>query len=540
VSLHPSDLRAGDWVYLAELDWLGQTIRVAESAVSGVPFGAFGASVDYAPGLDIGGALTSEFDLFAIVPADRSITATLDLSSLHDVPSLIMDGHSPLGAELRIYHHPAGSTRRVEKFRGTVTAEDHGTKKDPLSVAASASSAEDVGRVHGPWDKQRHIDIVRDDEQQDTWLPVVFGAPGSGSASTDPEDHAYGSPAFGMSQLAAPTDAVTIAAHETRAADTAGTVFYWNKTRDYSGSINVEHLSTVRGETVTIGDITGETPPKWEIGNEIWVDWGASAGGLMANSSGALVRGAGDVLLWMASRAKGVAVDLPRIESIRDRLNRYKIDVAVWGTDGEHVRPLDWVREYLQPMLPIGAVSGPHGLYYAVWDPIATTHDAVASIDTEANAARASDVESSELVDVVNDITVRYGFDAKSGRPTKEKRVTGDPVIAAQAGSARLGLWAQRSHQRHGPRVADPVDLMAVWDDATAEMAAAWIERRHAMVTYSVSFAVRPELAWLSPGAVVTVSAKDIGLNSRVALVEAVTPDRSGSVLVRVRVYDLG
>ena len=541
MTLRTSDLRSGTWAHLMEIDLEGSTLRFGEVAVESVTFGPLGAAVDFIGGLDVGGSVGREIDLFEDVPSSRTLNATLDATARVDAPKMVLAGHTFLGAEVRVYLHPLGTQRREEVFRGVITAFEFQTKADPISLTASSSIGDDVGTVHGPWDKQRHIDLVRDDEQQDTWLPVVFGAPGNGSASTDPEDHMYGSPAFGATQLVAPYDIATISAHPTAVGTAAaGQVFFWNKTKDASGLVDVYHLDTLRGETISYADIN---PPaaQWEIGDEMWIDWGASEGGL-AGSGGALLRGAGDVLHWMATRARGVKMDLPRIESIRDRLNAFKIDVAVWGVDGEHVRPLEWVNEYLIPMLPVSAVAGPGGLSYSVWDPDATSHDAVATLNTATggNAARISDVESSDLSDIANDITVRYGFDAKSGKPTKERRIVGDPEIAAESGTVRLGLWAQRSQQRFGRRVAPKIDLPAVWDDTTADMAAAWLERRWSLPTYAVSYECRPDLAYLRPGDVVTIKDAGLRLSDRVALVTVATPERSGTVKVRVRIYEGG
>jgi hypothetical protein len=538
VSLHPSELRAGDWFHLAELDYNGHTIRVAETPVAGLPFGDLAASVDYIGGLDIGGSAPREIDLFADTPSSRNLNATLDLSRVMDIPALVLSGHTLLGAAFRVYLHPAGSTSRQAVFTGEVTAFEFERKDDPVTLTASASLGDDVGTVHGPWDKQRHIDIVRDDEQQDTWLPVVFGAPGNGSASSAPEDHMFGGPGFGMTQLVAPLKAAIVSSHLTKAGDTSDTVFWWNKTKDYSGSVTVSHLDTVRGSAVSIVDITGAASPEWETGDEIWIDWGGSDGGMMSQD-GTLIRGAGDVLHWMATRARGLTLDLPRIESAKDVLNRYKIDAAIWGADGETVRPMEWVNEYLVPMLPISAVMGPEGLYFAVWRPDATKHDAVAAIDAKSggNAVRMGEVESTDLEDVANDITVRYGVDAKSGKATKERRVTGDQEVAAEGGTIRRGIWAQRSHHRLGQRIGKSIELPAVWDDATAEMSLMWLERRSALPSYSVSYRVRPELAYLYPGAVATLTDPNLGLTARVCLVEVVTPERSGNVMLRLRLY---
>ncbi len=540
MSLAPADLRRGEWVYLMDLTIGSVVHRFAELPVEGVPFGPLSASVDYVGGLDVGGGVGREIDLFEDVPSSRSLNATLDVTARMDVPAMVFAGHTFLGADVRVYLHPVGSTSREAVFAGTVTAFEFQTKDDPVSLTASADIGEDVGTVHGSNDKLSAMAAVIDEEQRSTWLPVVFGAPGNGSASATPELHAYGAPAFGV--VAATIYQVAICPQMTAAGVAADNVFFWNKTKDYSGLIACSMETTLRGDTATFATVAAFGPPEWETGDEIWIDWAASSGGIL-HPDGSTIRGAGDVLYWMASRAQGVVVDLPRIASIAPTLNRFKVDAAVWGADGEHVGPLAWVNEYLLPMLPVSAVMGPGGLYYSVWDPDATAHDAVATLDTGAggNAYRMSDVESSDLSDIANDIVVRYGFDAKSGKPTKERRIVGDPSVIIYSGTnTRRGLWASRSAHRFGGRPGKAVDLPAVWDDATADMAASWLERRWSLPTYAVSYECPPSMAFLRPGDVVTVTDRGLALSGRVALVTVATPERSGSVKVRVRIYEGG
>lgn len=536
MSLHPSDLRAGDWVHLAEIDYDGRTLRFAEAPVTGKPWGDLSASVDFLAGLDIGSRFDREIDLFADVPPDRTLRATVDMAGLLDYPSAALSGRTLVGTAVRVYLHPVGTTARFTVFQGVVTEDEFGEKQDPVSFSAASGAGEDFGRIHGAFDSLRAFDVVDvDAEQIDTLAPAVFGAPGDGTL-TDPEDHFYGTPAFGLRQSGSPNWLLYIANTRTAAGEAGEDVYFWNVTKDTSGYVPAMLLADDTGTVRTVADMSSETPPVWDNGDEIWIDWNTTGGGI-ARPGGEAIRGAGDVLFYLMSQVRGVDMDLPRIKSIAPLLNVYKIDAAAWDPDGEHVSPLAWAQEYILPFLPISMVDGEGGAYFVLWRPDAGTDDAVTAITVGVNASRASDVESSSLQDVYSDITLKYGVDAKTDKPTRIVRVTGSPAVSHVVEHARIGLYAQRSQQAFGERIREPFVAASIWDNGTANLCLNWLERRYAMPSHAASYSVRPDLAWLQPGDVVTLTDTSLGLSERVCLVEVVSPDRSGETLVRLRLY---
>jgi len=537
LSLHPSDLRAGDWLHLAEIDFAGRTLRLAEDRVEGKPWGDLAADVDFAPGLDVGRRMDLEIDTFADAPSGRTVSLTMDLAAvLPGFAALSLGGQSLVGSAVRVYLHPVGTDRRFAMFRGLITREDFGADTEPVTADASSDPGEDHGLIHDASDTLRSFDVIDvDAEQIDTLAPVVFGAPGAGSL-TGPEDHFYGTPALGLRQSGSPDWLFLIANSRTAAGEAGDDVYVWNVTKDTSGYVPAMLLADDLGVVRTVADVSAWTASVWDNGDEVWVDWNTTDGGVSRYGEQA-IRGAGDVLFWLCARVRGVDMDLPRIASLAPALNSFKIDAGIWDPDGEGLRPLEWIQEYLLPILPVSLVDGPEGAFFVYWRADAGADDAVSSIDATINAERASEVESSDLMDIANDITFKYGVDAKTEKPTRVTRVTGRHDVVNTVDHARLGLFAQRSSLTFGHRQAKPIVSAAVWDDATASACLTWLERRYAMPSHAVSYHVRPDLAWLSPGDVVTLTDADLGLTDRVCLVEVVSPARSGDVLVRLRLY---
>ena len=541
MSLHPSDLRAGDWAYLAEFDWTGRTIRIADREISGVPFGTAGAAVDFQSGLDVGGSVGNELDLFADVPAGESLSVTLDLSRGVDVPAMLRRGYSPVGGELRLYLHPVGSSGRRQVFRGTVQRYEYEAKEDPLTLTARQSLADDVGVTHPPHTRfgsrslgPNNVTWEWDDQQAESWWPVVIGKPGNGSASADPLAHHYGSPAFGLTLNSGPTAYAGCAGHRTG----GGSVFVANFTSGDEGSATVSQTRGINGLEIAVADITAFTPPRWSDGDEMWIDWGASGGGLL-KADGSLLRHAGDVLLWLARRSRGVPVDIVRMETSAPHLRQFLVDTSIVPAPGETIAPWDWAEDHLLPLLPVSVARGPDGLFLVVWRPDATATDAAAHINTAAggNAARSGPVESSSLKEVSNEVTIEYGVDAKTDKPTKRKTITGDPLEIEANDDATQSVHAVRSFGTYGRRAAKPIKTDIIWDDSTALAILRWHSRRFSLPTEATEYRCAAHLAWLEPGHVVTVTDSDLGLKDRVALVEAVNPLDTGIIGVRVRFY---
>ena len=544
MTLAPSDLRAGDWTYLAEFDWAGQTFRLAEISTKSVPFGLQGANVDFVAGLDIGSAVGNELALFADIPADETVNATLSLAALADVPILLQDGHTPLGAELRIYHHPIGSGKRRQVFRGIVQQYEYADKASPLSITARQSLADDVGSIHAPEMRfgerslgPHNVTWEWDEQQAESWFPVVIGKPGSGGASLDADDHFYGSPAFGATLNSGPTAYACAAGHPTG----GGSVFAANISNGQTVSATMTQLTAVNGLNFAAADISGFTSPHWDDGDEIWLDWGDSGGGLV-DAEGNLVRHAGAVLLWLARLAENVALDLIRLETVAPQLRSFLIDTSIVPEPGETIEPWLWAEEHLLPILPVSPTRGPEGMYLVTWRPDATAKDAVVTIKTGTggNAARASDVESSTLKGIANEFVIEYAVDARTDKPTKRLTLTGDPVELANNDDAVQDMHCWRSFEMFGRRVADPIKTDVVWQDDTALAVLQWHARRYALPSEVVTFRCKPELAWVEPGQVATVTDKDIGLTSRVALIEVANIQGNGDVLLQVRLYATG
>lgn len=129
-------------------------------------------------------------------------------------------------------------------------------------------------------------------------------------------------------------------------------------------------------------------------------------GGLLQN--GQVVRGAGDVIQYVLSFSK-YRFDRRRIAGIADDLNTYAIDATI----DAQVRPWDWVRSNLIPILPVSVTTGTNGVYFVPWTQ--TTGNPVTTLDEDSDLsvsfARTIETDTQQIN---NDLTMEYALDVRT------------------------------------------------------------------------------------------------------------------------------
>jgi len=518
VSLLPADLAAGATVYLLEIEWGGQLVRAAEKTLDSAPFGIDSAKVQFEGALDVAPGSRS-LDLFRVAPDDRSIACTLHLTGLADVPDLISQKHLLQGAPARLYLHAEGSTRRLLVLAGLIDGLEFGEKTEPVTFSVTQSISEDLGSTHPA---AQFIGVPAFGADGSTWnydsdfageyLPLVFGKPGDGAGT------AFGSPAFGLNNVPGGTISAGVAAHPIAATS----VYIENFDNSQTGTLStMQGYRDVRGRRIALVDLQTWSAPRWSPGDEMWLDWGASAGGVV-DAGGNLIRGAGDVIAYLLRRSS-TDVDWGRLLPVLPLLNAYKIDTAIVRAPDAPVRPWEWLASHVLPLLPVSVVTGPEGLSLAMWRYDATSQDAVAHLEAGVNCYRSSAVAVSGIDRVHNEIEILYGVDAKTNQPTKRKVLTGHDQTLNDDSDAAASHHLRISSDRYGRRPRKPIRADAVWEDATASRVLRWMARRDAMPSESVAYDLSEEMGWLPPGSIVTLTDRGLSWSSRLALVEDVS-----------------
>jgi hypothetical protein len=151
-------------------------------------------------------------------------------------------------------------------------------------------------------------------------------------------------------------------------------------------------------------------------------------GGLVV--AGRVVRGAGDVIQNVLGYSK-YRFDSRRIAGIADQLNVYAVDAVI----DAQVRPWDWVRSNLIPMLPVSVTNGTNGVYFVPWtatsgNPVAVLDDGV---DHGVEFARTIETDTQQIN---NDLTLEYALDVRTD--TYQQTLQMVPVVPPSFATASL------------------------------------------------------------------------------------------------------
>ena len=238
------------------------------------------------------------------------------------------------------------------------------------------------------------------------------------------------------------------------------------------------------------------------------------------------LRGAGDIVRWVTSQIPGLEVDRGRLDSFAPWLNRFQVDTYI----SEQIGWDEWLESAVLSWLPVQAVNGPEGLYYAPvrWD--LTAADVVAYLDADRRQVQRVGALQRLGQDVYNEITINYrprlggGFYAQrtltavDGQLQRATTFADDPRI-------RGSFLAKRSQTIYGARPLS-VDLLHTWDDATADEVAVQLMYRHAWHKRIVSYQGGPELEALSVGDCIAVTESAVSLDQALARVLDIRPER--------------
>ncbi len=179
--------------------------------------------------------------------------------------------------------------------------------------------------------------------------PVVFGAPGASGVAG--ESGEAGSPTIRIQDGGATH--FVIAAHPVQQVEVAVLSDQFSMT---PADISVSTITDSNGDvlsTVTETDIGGGYTSS--DGDQVWVAWSASGGGLSPLL--------GDVVEYLLRRSP-LRVDLDTLRAYAPALNRFRVDTYV----AEPVDILDLLDEILEPF-PAALVQGRGGAYVWIWVP---------------------------------------------------------------------------------------------------------------------------------------------------------------------------
>lgn len=567
--------------WLLDLTFAGRVVRLSQADLTVASDGGDLAYVGCLEAFNVGLAL----DLFTDAASLLSIKVAGVLPI--NVPRLVAQGHdlgSATGVLSQWIEGTAYEDRRIV-LRGRVRDPEYGAEDEPVNFALEDNFYDDQGVIPDPsaavtmdtWGGDDPITsspyyFTLGDAEKGLAYPVVFGNPGRVSAALNSAQWITGSQGVWFWHDAIDPGAphnleglgLIVAGHRV----TAG--FVYMNTPDYTAGYRflVKHQADGLGREVAYIDYRVTDPPTPDSYSSVdavgtyyglghnsldasfqpnngeekpvyvgWFDPINATGGGMQGPDGATVRGAGDVLEAVLAFSTS-AIDRPRIAAVKALLNRFKIDAVIEAG----VKPWDWIRSNLLPILPVSVLKGPDGVYFVVWRHDARELDAVAHID----AGASPEIEVSESIKydtskIVNSFSFKYGLSIRTGN------FVGLATLGAKYDSATPGAGvsfhceqSQRRYRVPGEAPASGVYLeesesIVVYDDATANAVLAWRALAFAFAKRTLELLVPEEdWAWLERGNVVLVSVPWLYLDRQVALVQEIESGDDGMIGLRL------
>lgn len=222
---------------------------------------------------------------------------------------------------------------------------------------------------------------------------------------------------------------------------------------------------------------------------------------------------AGDLIRYLYGLTD-VEVAHPLWVSANPVLDRYRFGgyvndptVSVWN----------FVRDQLLPLLPITIRLGAQGLYPVSLLPMAAlSHLPQITVDPSRGIEQASPVQiTRQLADVVNQTALSYYYNARESRLVEQVIASTDPNVTTRTRYAE----AQRSAEVHGRRSGAAFEASYVTEESTAGELLRWLLYDRGFLHMSVQLRAQPRWGWLMVGDQVSLSATDLSLSGRRAVI---------------------
>lgn len=422
--------------WLLDITFAGRVYRLAETSLS-ISSRSLG-TLQYSPCITNDLTVKYGFSLFGDTAEQQSVTIEAFMEDTN-VAAMIAQGHDLAGSACQLSKWIEGQDyddRRVFVV-GRMKNPVYGGAGVPVTATLEDAFFDDWAIIP---DNDAQVNKATTDlsklDTKDAGLtyPIVIGNPGR--CAGIPSGWCSGSQGVWRNKVLN-TQELMIAGHETNIARvilsnesyTAGAVYSTALTTDLTGRVITVIPSACNQAVTPLPSIAGlnafgARPEYLAVYNSsdatlnmetpVYVAWYTgddteTTGGLVQN--GQLVRGAGDVLNYVLSFSR-YRFDQKRVQAVANDLNSFLIDCTI----DDQVRPWDWVRENLIPILPVSVSNSTNGVYFVPWKIGATASDAVCALDEDANpeVAFANTVQT-DTQQISNHLCLNYALDIRTG-----------------------------------------------------------------------------------------------------------------------------
>ena len=350
------------------------------------------------------------------------------------------------------------------------------------------------------------------DNALDQNYPVVIGSPGVRYDDSGTEIKYEGSPAYNYDDTtSAPLMLITAelaSAPQVTIIDNVGN----------SALLYVAYGIDLHGNRFSYVDINGSAVETLQS-TEWFCSWSHGGGIQNPYGSGPLT-GLGDVCRWALERS-GDQVDQDAWAAAAPLLNRFQIDCYI---NDPEVGAREWVENVILDLpFPLSLQEGPNGIR-----PITTEIDVppshcVADIEEgpefQPSSALGVFQEPSELV---NDVVIRFAYDANRDRTRDRIRFTGNPNKTLSQ-TVITSEKSRESFDRYRG-MAEEYETKIITDRGTAALIAQSRIALMALPTSRRSYTAPPAYGWLQPGDWIKFTSDSLSLTDEVCQIVSRSP----------------
>lgn len=412
----------------------------------------------------------------ATTPEGMSVSVELLVDEV-DIPASVAQGHRITASEVRIGRIDSlGQVRWL--LVGRPRSPSYGCAAEPVAFTVSAQVVADAAWVP---DAGAIISEARYAEAGETWdeesiglaLPIVFGVgqmPWSMSLSLGDRGQLAPAVVLGRNGSGEALRLGVCAYPVVDKSDLLAPGTYIDlvvEVTDGEGAAlaAVENVVDQLGRAYAEIDLTGLSATVDRTAGEFWIQWQALpvlAGEGDTTTGARAVRGAGDLLIWLLRRSS-VRVDLMAWEVARAELNQFDLS----GYIDEQVMPLEYIQDYLLPLLPLSIQDGPAGMYPVIWPWLLPDSAAEVLLEDGRNIEVEELSEEGDETSVYNSFSLFYRWYGLTQQCQAQVRLVPtieDPAVDASSTVVRV------SEQHYGLREAEPIETRIISDEATARL----------------------------------------------------------------------
>lgn len=271
--------------------------------------------------------------------------------------------------------------------------------------------------------------------------------------------------------------------------------------------------------------------PAHSTSTSCWIR--ADVYGGIVGLDGQVLRKVSDVMNHLHRRSAGIDIDYAALQ----RLNTFDLYIDGQILDGD-ISPTDFIREQICSIFPLKPTIGGDGLRYEIVDWESTDISCTLDLGLDKPSGyRVSQVQSTPVTDVYNDIRFHYGWHDMTGNYLKHCMTTTRHRNDLESGRAAMYVTSdliETSQKLYGRRVLDIYSKFVNDENTAAYIVRSALSARH-KPRPTLIYRLSPAFNWLTVNQVCMITDESISIQNKRYLIIQITYTTDDGPLVTLQ-----